>query len=714
MAIPGPMSTQSIDLIRKLSLDLQHRATEIETIFDMLPVGISIADDPACQNIRFNRAFAEQVGLKDGTFATLQHPGVSNATFVVFKDGEPVPPEARPMRQAALHGRQIDGVALDVLRPDGRRVTLVENAAPLFDSDGHVRGAIGIFVDITESRRVEREQRFLSDASRVLSSSLDYETTLRELAHLVVPTLGDYCAIDVLHDDGRFARVDFVVADPAHAPLAEVLRRYPPVLTVDSPAVQAIRTGEPILVDDVPADLVNRSAQSNEHLEVLRRLGTRSFMMVPLRARGRSLGLLTVGSVGRRRHDDRDLALASDVAARAALALDNALLYRDAQEANRLKEDFLATLSHELRTPLNALLGWTHILKLSSLDDPSRKRALESIERNAHAQGVLINDLLDVSRVISGKLRLDVQTVDLTAVVLAAIDAVRPAVRAKEIEFSVSLAPIAGEVRGDPDRLQQVMWNLLSNAVKFTPPSGRVSLKVEETGGAVQIVVADSGAGIDPAFLPHVFERFRQADSSTTRTQGGLGLGLAIVRHLVDLHGGAVTVESEGRGSGATFVVTLPTRRARATQTASGAHTHEPQHVAARLDGVRVLAVDDEEDSRELILMSMRTAGAEVMVVSSASSALAALSDFNPDVIVADLAMPGMDGFTLMDELGARVGSQRPPVIALSAYTAPSDIQRTRDAGFARHLGKPADYRVLISSVAELVSGPKERPVEQS
>ena len=189
---------------------------------------------------------------------------------------------------------------------------------------------------------------------------------------------------------------------------------------------------------------------------------------------------------------------------------------------------------------------------MSSLDEASRKRALESIERNAHAQGVLINDLLDVSRIVSGRLRLDIQTVDLAVVVLAAIDAVRPAVRAKEIEFSVSLAPVTGEVRGDPDRLQQVIWNLLSNAVKFTPSSGRVSLKLEETGGAVQIVVADSGAGIDPAFLPHVFERFRQADSSTTRTQGGLGLGLAIVRHLVDLHGGAVTVESKGVGTGST------------------------------------------------------------------------------------------------------------------------------------------------------------------
>jgi PAS domain S-box-containing protein len=705
------MSTQSIELIRKLSVDLQHRAAEIETIFDMLPIGISIADDPACRSIRFNRAFAELVGLKDSTFATAEQPGVDNAAFAVSKDGQPLAPEARPMRLAAIEGRQIDGIVVDVLRPDGRRVTLIETAAPLFDSDGHIRGAIGIFVDITERRRVEQEQRFLSDASRVLSSSLDYETTLRELARLVVPMFGDYCAVDVLRDDGRFARVDFVITNAERAPLAEALRRYPPVMTVDSPAARALRTGEPIIVEAVTPELQNRWAQSAEHLEALQRLAPRSFMMVPLRARGRSLGLLTTGSVEARRYDDHDLALASDIAARAALALDNALLYRNAQDANRLKEDFLATLSHELRTPLNALLGWTHILKVSSLDDASRKRALESIERNAQAQGVLINDLLDVSRIVSGRLRLDIKTVDLAVVVLAAIDAVRPAVRAKEIDFSVSLAPVTGEVRGDPDRLQQFMWNLLSNAVKFTPASGRVSLKLEETGGAVQVTVTDSGTGIDPTFLPHVFERFRQADSSTTRTQGGLGLGLAIVRHLVDLHGGAVTVDSNGTGTGATFVVTLPTRRPTA---APLAETPDP---TPRLEGVRVLAVDDEEDSRELILMSMQIAGAEVMVVSSAPSALAALSDFNPDVIVADLAMPGMDGFTLMEELSALAGANPPPVIALSAYTAPEDVHRAQQAGFARHLGKPADYRNLVLSVAELVQDSRQsraRPAGRS
>ena len=236
--------------------------------------------------------------------------------------------------------------------------------------------------------------------------------------------------------------------------------------------------------------------------------------MVPLRSRGRTLGLFSAGSFGGRRYEEHDLALARDVATRAALALDNAILYRNAQEANRLKEDFLATLSHELRTPLNALLGWMHILKMPSVDEPTKKRALESIERNARAQSVLINDLLDVSRVISGKLRIEQVPVDLPSIVLAAIDAVRPAVRAREIDLNVSLGSVTRQVWGDGDRLQQVMWNLLSNAVKFTPPSGRIEVSVEETVSTVQISVVDNGVGIDSAFLPHVFERFRQADSS--------------------------------------------------------------------------------------------------------------------------------------------------------------------------------------------------------
>jgi signal transduction histidine kinase len=545
---------------------------------------------------------------------------------------------------------------------------------------------------------IEQQLRFLADASAILSSSLDYQKTMRALARLAVPIFGDYCAVDVIRDDGTFERVDLVVDDPARAALAGHLRRFAPTRAVHGPAMQAIESGEPIIENDTSPDKAQRSAQSPEHLELIKEWGARSFMMVPLRARGRSLGLFTVGSFSGRRYWQRDLTLAEDVAARAALALDNALLYRDAQDANRLKEDFLATLSHELRTPLNALLGWIHMLKMPNADEATRKRALESIERNARAQSVLINDLLDVSRVVSGKLHLEQLPVDLSAVALAAIDAVRPASRARDLELNVSIGAITREVWGDPDRLQQIIWNLLSNAVKFTPPGGRIELALEETGGAVQISISDTGVGIDAAFLPHVFERFRQADSSTTRAQAGLGLGLSIVRNLVDLHGGTITAASQGLGKGSTFTVTLPTRRS------EFAPPPEPPVATGlpNLKGIRVLAVDDDEDSRELVLLTARAAEAEVMVVSSAASALDALSSFRPHVIVADLAMPGMDGYALIQRIRRAIDGPPPPVIAMSAYVGDEEIERTKQAGFARHLGKPADYQRLISTIAEL------------
>jgi signal transduction histidine kinase len=693
------MPFQPLELIRKLSANLQQRPAEIETILDVLPIGIAIADDPLCRATRINRALSQLLGLQGSSHTCLRDPSFGALPVKASKDGRELTRDERPMYQAATKGIEVSGVVVDIGCADGSHMTLMEYAAPLFNADGTVRGAIGIFVDISERRRVEEEQRFLATASTILSSSLDYETTLKALARLAVPTFGDYCAVDVLREDGTFARVDLVVDTPDRREIAKQLMRYPPTLQVAGPAIRAIRTGEPFVENGSSPDKARRSAQSAEHLALLQRWAVRSFMMVPLRSRGRSIGLFSCGSFGERRYEARDLALAKDVAARAALAIDNALLYRNAQEANRLKEDFLATLSHELRTPLNALLGWTHILKMPTVDEATRKRALESIERNARAQSVLINDLLDVSRVISGKLRIDQIPVDLPSIVLAAIDAVRPAVRAREIDLNVSLGSVTREVWGDADRLQQVMWNLLSNAVKFTPPSGRIEVSVEESASSVQITVADNGAGIDSAFLPHVFERFRQGDSSTTRMQSGLGLGLAIVRHLVDLHGGSVTVASEGPGRGSMFVVTLPTRGAPARLRAS----HGPsEDQGPCLRGIRVLAVDDDADSRELILLTVRAADGEVMTVSSAASALDAIENFDPHVVIADLAMPVMDGFGLIRELAARMPGRMPPVVAMSAYASPTDVERSMQAGFARHLGKPADYQRLVATIAEL------------
>ena len=559
--LPETMSSDSRELIRRLSVDLQRTSNALETLINTIPIGIGLAQDADCRDIRVNRAFAEQLGIHPDENASLSAPAENRPAFKVLVDGRELPPEELAMQLAARSAREVGPLTCDIVHPDGRKLTLYEYAAPLFDEDGKVRGAIGVFVDITERQRVEQEQEFLARAGEILSSSLDYRATLSALARLVVPMLGDYCALDMVEEDGSFNRVEFVVADEQLEVVANGLKQYPPLLTIDSPATRTIRSGEPILETECPPELLDRSAQTPEHRELLARLGVRAFIMVPLTVRGRTLGLFTVGSISpSRRYSERDLKLMLEVGRRAALAIDNARLYRLAQEANRVKDEFLATLSHELRTPLNALLGWTQLLKRRSADEDFRQRALESIERSAHAQAVLIDDLLDVSRVIHGKLTLVAAPVDLEAIIAAAVDAIGPLANSRNIELTVSLTPLARSVVGDADRLQQVFGNLLSNAVKFTPARGRIELTLEEYDRDVRISVSDNGAGIDPAFLPHVFERFRQADSTAARSQGGLGLGLSIVRHLVELHGGSVTVASDGRDKGTKVVIVLPTQ----------------------------------------------------------------------------------------------------------------------------------------------------------
>ena len=373
-----------------------------------------------------------------------------------------------------------------------------------------------------------------------------------------------------------------------------------------------------------------------------------------------------------------------------------------------MKDEFLATLSHELRTPLNAMLGWAQVLRLGKLDSQSAARALETIERNARAQAQLIADLLDVSRIITGKLRLELQPVELPRIIEATLDSVRPGADAKGVHLDVSLDRLTSPVLGDADRLQQVIWNLLSNAIKFTPQGGKVSVHLRQTGGSAEIRVEDTGAGIRPDFLPYVFDRFRQADGALTRTHGGLGLGLSIVRHLVELHGGSVAVASEGEGKGALFTVRLPVRQTVTEDAASLDDTMELQarvwDVQGLLAGVRVLVVEDEEDTRELLVTALEQCGARVTAVSSAAEALANLDRSPPDVLVSDLGMPDEDGFSLIRKVRAREAGQGGgvPAAALTAYARTEDRVRALTSGFQKHLPKPIDPSDLIAAVAAL------------
>jgi signal transduction histidine kinase/ActR/RegA family two-component response regulator len=383
---------------------------------------------------------------------------------------------------------------------------------------------------------------------------------------------------------------------------------------------------------------------------------------------------------------------------------------REAAEAgNRAKDEFLALLSHELRTPLNAVYGWARMLRAGQLSAEASPRALDAIVRNANAQVQLIDDLLDVSRVIAGKMRLDVRSVDLKAVVENALDAVRPAAEGKSIRLQSVLDPRAGPITGDPARLQQVVWNLLMNAVKFTDKGGRVQVHLQRLNSDVEIVVSDTGRGIEPDLVPFIFDRFRQADSSSTRAHGGLGLGLALVEHLVELHGGTVVVQSDGDGKGATFIVKLPLSIAAITEgpvprVHPTAPVMESVSGGVRLDGLRVLVVDDDPDAVELATAILAGAGAVVRTCGSAPEALATVQQWRPDVLVSDIEMPDEDGYTLIRKVRALDAEHggKTPAVALTAYGRSQDRMLSLTAGYNMHVPKPVDPAELTTIVASL------------
>ncbi|HLM55511.1 MAG TPA: ATP-binding protein [Pyrinomonadaceae bacterium] len=378
----------------------------------------------------------------------------------------------------------------------------------------------------------------------------------------------------------------------------------------------------------------------------------------------------------------------------------------EAEAANRLKDEFLATLSHELRTPLTAIVGWVGLLRAEEHDSQLVTEALATIERNARSQSQLIDDLLDVSRIISGKLLLDVKEADLSSVVADAIGVVRPAANAKGIEISYAPADGRALITGDAKRLQQIAWNLLSNAVKFTPEGGRVEVRVEREGARLRLVVRDTGRGIEQDFLPCVFDRFRQADSTTTRRHGGLGLGLAIVRHLAELHGATVGADSEGAGRGSTFSVSFPALAPRpcANEACRGGDAVKQRAGLPTLSGLRVMVVEDEDDTRQMMSKVIERSGAEVVACASAGEALETLTRWKPDVLMSDIGMPGEDGYALIRKvraLSAESGG-RVPAAALTAYAREEDSQRVLEAGFQMHVAKPVGLGELITKIADL------------
>jgi signal transduction histidine kinase/ActR/RegA family two-component response regulator len=430
-------------------------------------------------------------------------------------------------------------------------------------------------------------------------------------------------------------------------------------------------------------------------------------MIVPLGAHGRTLGAMTfVSAESGRRYTDADLRLAQEVGYRSAIAVDNARAYAEIRRANALKDEFIATLSHELRTPLNALLGYTRLLQLGALPADQHASAFGVIARNSTALARIIDDVLDVSRIVAGKLRLDANPVDLGQVMTESLESVQTAADARQVALTLTLPAEAVVVAGDSDRIQQVMWNLLSNAVKFTPARGRVTVRLDRVDTDAVIVVEDTGIGISAEFLPHVFERFRQADTRFARTQGGLGLGLAIARHLVEMHGGEIAAASSGLDCGATFTVRLPIGAPGPELPSQGdRRTLAADAATVRLDGTDVLIVDDDPDERLMMQAVLEVAGARVTSAASGAEALARLGENPPDLLLSDIGMPGMDGIELIKRVRAAAPGTFAGVraMAITAYARDGDRARALDAGYHAHVAKPIDPVDLLARVAAVL-----------
>lgn len=615
-------------------------------------------------------------------------------------------------------GEKIEHFETIRCRKDGSCVPISLTVSPIRDEKGVVIGASKIVRDITERKRAEeetdREHRrtaFLAQMTERLSKSLDYAHTLESVAMLAVPGVADWCALDIVQDNAQIARLAVAHVDPAKIELAKEMRRRYEDSGAPYSVPYVIRTGTPALISDVTDDMIVAGAQGDpERIALLRSLGLRSYLCVPLMMGGRAIGALTLATAeSGRRYTDNDLRFAEDIASRAAFAVENARSYEHVQRANRLKDEFLATLSHELRTPLNAILGYARIARGGFISGDKLTRALETIERNSTALTQMVEDILDVSRIVSGKMRLNVQPVDLPVILRDAIETMKPAADAKRIRMQIITDPQVGPISGDPDRLRQIVWNLVSNAVKFTPKGGQIQLRLSRINSSVEIAVSDTGIGIASDFLPHIFEAFRQAESGTARQQAGLGLGLAIVRNLVEIHGGTVSASSDGPGTGATFRVRLPVMIVHAeSPPEKRIHPRQERPLSLEqlpdLSGTHVLAVDDDADALRLLAEILQAAGARVTTATSGAAALETLEATMPDVIVADLGMPVMDGFELIERLRRSDDTRLRdiPAAALTAYARSEDRAKTLQRGFEMHLAKPIDPVELVSAVTAL------------
>lgn len=619
-------------------------------------------------------------------------------------DDEVFPPSTAA--QFREHDRQAfaSGAAVQVVETlkheDGVLHHSLVSKFPIPGPDGAVTLVGGMAMDVTERKRAEQDARFLAEASAALAGLVDYGSTLQKVARLAVPAFADWCAVDMLQGEGQLRRLAVAHIDPAKVELAhELHRRYPSDPAAPEGLWHIIRTGQSEMIPEITEELLAASVPDADLLRIMRELGLKSYVGVPLAVRGKVLGVITfVTAESGRRYDAADLAVAEDLAHRAAVAIENAQLYQAVREADRHKDEFLALLGHELRNPLSPIRNALHILKLAGTDPAITERARAVMERQLEHMVRLVDDLLDVSRIMRGKVELRREPVELATVIARAVETSQPAIEAEEHRLTLSLPPEPLWVSGDLVRLAQVVANLLNNAAKYTERGGQIGVTAAREGGAAVLRVRDTGIGIAPHLLPRLFDMFFQAERRTKASQGGLGIGLSLVRGLVELHGGTVEAHSAGLGQGSEFVVRLPLLERDEDGRDSPPLTDKK--AGKKWARCRVLVVDDNVDAADCLALLLRLQGQEVDVAYDGPSALV-LAEANPPAIAfLDLGMPKMDGYELARAFRANPVLKSVVLVALTGWGQPEDRQRTREAGFDHHLVKPVDAEVLPDLLA--------------